>query len=49
MTDDLTRRNFIAAGAAGAAAGLAAQPKSARAVDANSRLRIGVIGAGNRG
>ncbi|HEX7379124.1 MAG TPA: Gfo/Idh/MocA family oxidoreductase [Pirellulales bacterium] len=49
MTDDLTRRNFIAAGAAGAAAGLAAQPESARAVDANSRLRIGVIGAGNRG
>lgn len=50
MTDnDLTRRNFIAAGAAGAAAGLTARPGRAAATDANGRVRIGVIGAGNRG
>ncbi|HVA46324.1 MAG TPA: twin-arginine translocation signal domain-containing protein [Pirellulales bacterium] len=49
MNDDLTRRNFIAASATGAAATLLARPKSASANDANARLRIGVIGAGNRG
>jgi predicted dehydrogenase len=47
--DDLTRRNFIAATATGAAATLLARPKSASAAEPNARLRIGVIGAGNRG
>ena len=47
---DLSRRNFIKTTAGGAAAaGLLASPASARAAGANQRLRIGVIGAGNRG
>lgn len=47
--NDLSRRGFIATTAAGAAAAAIARPASARAKEANARLRIGVIGAGNRG
>ncbi len=47
---DLSRRNFIATTAATAVAtSLATLPASARAAGANGRLRVGVIGAGNRG
>ncbi len=46
---EFNRRDFIAATAAGAATAALARPASARAADANARLRIGVIGAGNRG
>ncbi len=47
--NDLSRRNFIAATAAGAAASVLARSAAGGARDANARLRVGVIGAGNRG
>ncbi len=49
-SDSLSRRVFLKTGAAaGTAAGLWASTAPAEAVGANERLRIGVIGAGNRG
>ncbi|HUY89516.1 MAG TPA: gfo/Idh/MocA family oxidoreductase, partial [Pirellulales bacterium] len=47
--NDFTRRGFIATTAAGAATSVLARTNAAAASDPNSRLRIGVIGAGNRG
>lgn len=47
---DVSRRDFIKSSAAvGAAASLLAATTPTRAAGANERLRIGVIGAGNRG
>src|SRR5262245_51339086 len=47
---NFSRRDFVkATAAAGATAGLMAAGAPARAAGANERLRIGVIGAGNRG
>lgn len=47
---NVSRREFIKTSATtGAAASLLAAATKTRAADANSRLRIGVIGAGNRG
>ncbi len=49
--DDVSRRNFIKTTAAGAAAASAIlkAPAPARALGANGRLRVGVIGPGGRG
>ena len=50
MPDNRSRRTFLQTTAAGAAAAnLLAASTYARAAGANERLRIGVIGAGNRG
>ena len=51
MQNDLSRRKFIETAVAGSAVGtsLLTAPAPARAAGANERIRIGVIGAGNRG
>ncbi|HXT59399.1 MAG TPA: Gfo/Idh/MocA family oxidoreductase [Pirellulales bacterium] len=47
--DHVSRRGFVGAAATGAAATVLAGRASASKNDPNARLRIGVIGAGNRG
>src|SRR4051794_38444604 len=48
-TDRVTRREFV--GAVGAAAGLATMvvPRASAHLHANDKVRLGIIGAGNRG
>lgn len=44
-----TRRNFLANAAAGAAAAAVLAPARSRALGANERVRVAIIGAGNQG
>jgi predicted dehydrogenase len=48
MSSSITRRRFIAAASAGAAAA-AIRTTAARAADANGRIQIAIVGAGDRG
>src|SRR5262245_32970301 len=44
-----SRRQFLTGAAAGAAAAMALAPARSRALGANERVRVAIIGAGNQG